>query len=558
MEKIDQSQIYISGIGKLLSEGKLTVPPYQRSYSWEEIHVSELLADFKSSFESQSEDYFLGTIVVVRKDNGTREIVDGQQRLATSAILICSIRDFIQSMQDSDSLERARIIESDFLFKRDKRTLEKIQNLQLNEVDDPFFSSTILTNSTDNTLAQRSSHKRLSEALILARNFTAKEFPSKDPTELLEFLDFIESRAKVIHIQVDDESYAYTIFETLNDRGLELSELDLVKNLLFSLSGISIAAVRSNWNEMLVQLDSLNKERMSLDFLRHFWSCLNGLTRKRQLYSSIRAKVRSREEAVNLSEELSFASLTYVALLNSESDVWKSYNHDTREAIRTLNLLNMQQNRPLILAALSKFAKEDVERTIQNLVPWAIRFIVNGKLGSSALEDNFASNANKVWQKEIKDYKTLFGSMKRTIPSDEDFQHSALSWIIARADFARYVLRTLEGVAKNHGELTPNDSPNILTLEHVLPKNPDPKDWPDFSPDEHHAFHRRLGNLCLLEGNQNSHLGNVPFEDKKAVLTASNLASTQMIGNYEKWTKESIQKRQARLAEWAVRAWPIG
>src|SRR5215217_8133656 len=81
------------GIGNLLRKTRLQVPANQRPYAWDEVHVRTLLEDLNDAIQRDDDDYFLGTIVLVQKGKETPSIADGQQRLATTSILLARIRD---------------------------------------------------------------------------------------------------------------------------------------------------------------------------------------------------------------------------------------------------------------------------------------------------------------------------------------------------------------------------------------------------------------------------------------------------------------------------------
>src|SRR5205809_7994575 len=103
------------GIGEALAQYRLTVPLNQREYKWEDEHVSDLYSDLADAIAT-GRPYFLGTIVLTRGDSDIPEVSDGQQRLATTTILLAAIRDYFFRNNDK---ERARIIEDDFLLTRD-------------------------------------------------------------------------------------------------------------------------------------------------------------------------------------------------------------------------------------------------------------------------------------------------------------------------------------------------------------------------------------------------------------------------------------------------------
>src|SRR5665213_1710679 len=81
------------GIGELLKRGRLQVPPNQRSYAWEERHIRSLFEDLNEAITNDEDDYFLGTIVLVSDGVSDPSIEDGQQRIATTTILLARIRD---------------------------------------------------------------------------------------------------------------------------------------------------------------------------------------------------------------------------------------------------------------------------------------------------------------------------------------------------------------------------------------------------------------------------------------------------------------------------------
>src|SRR5579871_4404867 len=127
------------GIGQLLHEKRLHVPIYQRSYAWKKQQVLELFHDLRRAIERDKPYYFLGSIVGCEdKDNSdAAEIVDGQQRLATTTILLAAIRDELLNIGDAESATR---FEAEMLYKTEgfeNPTTEP--RLTLNETDDDFF-----------------------------------------------------------------------------------------------------------------------------------------------------------------------------------------------------------------------------------------------------------------------------------------------------------------------------------------------------------------------------------------------------------------------------------
>jgi uncharacterized protein with ParB-like and HNH nuclease domain len=115
-----------TGIATLLKGGRLTVPPNQRSYAWGDDHISDLFDDLSAAIKDGETDYFLGTVVLT--GDGVPDVSDGQQRLATTSILLAKIRDYFLGVGKE---KKARQIDTDYLRTTDLKTDETISRLSL-------------------------------------------------------------------------------------------------------------------------------------------------------------------------------------------------------------------------------------------------------------------------------------------------------------------------------------------------------------------------------------------------------------------------------------------
>lgn len=122
-------------IGNLLKSGNLRVPPSQRSYRWKDEHVEDLYKDMRGAIENGEDEYFVGSIVGINV-GGKIFIYDGQQRLATSMILIAAIRD--RFLKDKDT-KTADLIEQESLVSEDRKTHDKTMHFILNTEDSPLL-----------------------------------------------------------------------------------------------------------------------------------------------------------------------------------------------------------------------------------------------------------------------------------------------------------------------------------------------------------------------------------------------------------------------------------
>jgi uncharacterized protein with ParB-like and HNH nuclease domain len=135
------------GIGELLTGSRLIVPPNQRSYAWEERHITDFLQDINAALVDGAGDYFLGTVVLVQEGDALPLIADGQQRLATVSIILARIRDKFHEM---NRVQRARGVDEAYLRKIDLGSESVVPQISLNDEDNEFFKSRILRSPADN------------------------------------------------------------------------------------------------------------------------------------------------------------------------------------------------------------------------------------------------------------------------------------------------------------------------------------------------------------------------------------------------------------------------
>ena len=249
-------------VRSLLSE-KYRIDYYQRDYKWELKHIRELIEDITARFLQEFElhherkavakygKYFLGSIIVSEK-NGVRYIVDGQQRL-TSLTLLLAFLDRLQrelSLGDQDRVHIANLIYS---------TQHGIQSFNL-DVDERIACLEALVNGenpdTTNELPSV-------QNLINRFNDIADIFPHElRGSALPYFLDWLIDNVMLVEITTFTDDDAYTIFETMNDRGLSLSPTDMLKGyLLASISDDrSRAQAEDTWKQQLADLRDLGKD----------------------------------------------------------------------------------------------------------------------------------------------------------------------------------------------------------------------------------------------------------------------------------------------------------
>jgi uncharacterized protein with ParB-like and HNH nuclease domain len=553
------------GIGHAILDKRLIVPVYQRSYAWKNQNVLDLFQDIGGAIADNKEnEYFLGSIVA--KDNDRNlEVVDGQQRLATVSILLGAIRDYFYETGDT---ERAKDIEG-FLLTRDRRTQEIQPKLTLNEIDNDFFGKRILARPDNPDRVHLRQHEPTKESHRLIANTAdlaakrVKQIADETPNatnRLLDWVDYIEKRVRIIWLTVPDDSNAFMIFETLNDRGLQLAISDLLKNYLFGNAQDRLEEVRQRWVAMTGSLETISnedKDEITVTYIRHLWSSMYGLTREKELYKQIKSSITGKQRVVDFADELSKNSRLYAAIQDSQHDFWVNYGTTTRDHIRTLNYLRVEQNRPLLLAILRSFEPNEIRKSLYLLVSWAVRFLIVGG-GGGTLEDAYSKYSKEITDGKITNVNDLINAMSGIVPTDSAFEGQFAITTISKNYLARYYLQALERTfnGEDQPEKIVNYNEAEVNLEHILPENPS-NDWKHIESEIAKAYYKRIGNMVLLQGRRNSSIGNSGFEAKKSAFKDSEIALTSSVANYSAWGTQEIEKRQKELADLAIKTWPL-
>jgi hypothetical protein len=535
-----------------------SVPLYQRPYSWTSDEVGDFWHDARRAIEEGGE-YFLGTIVLSEEaEAGTQSIIDGQQRLATTTILLAAMRDVYKAQGEAAA---ANSIQNQHIGPLDLETYEPRPRIRLNATDDPVYQALIIKGEAGVEISSQS-HERIVSAYKYIVGCLQELITSSPTTWKSEFgrlIAFLRKQARIIVVRASTDADAFTIFETLNDRGADLTIADLLKNYLFSRSNTELATVQQLWIEALAVLGEYQEEHDFITFLRHLWSSQHGATRERDLYRDIKASVAKKADAVKFAKSLVEGARLYGAIISTESDFWKDYGESTKDRLRVLSRFSLQQNRPLLLAILQHFSKAEIEKSIRFIVSWSIRGIVAGGIGGGQAERYICEAAVAIRSGHVKTTADLQGKLAPNVPSNSLFSQSFASFRTTGSALARYMLLAIEREMRGdkQPELVPNRNVDEVNLEHILPQRPKAGEWPSFSSEEAQVYAYRLGNMTLLPKGTNNKIGNKPWADKKPVLAASTYELNKKPGTVGDWTKAFIDHRQAEMAEIALKVWTI-
>lgn len=547
------------GLGELLRNFYISVPRYQRDYAWESINVVDLLDDISLALSKNETQYFLGSIVLTQISPDELEVVDGQQRLATTFTLLCAIRDYFHSHGE---IERAKAIHSQYIEVADLKAGEPRARMTLNATDNPHFQSLFVEGFTDKSnlaKAGTASHGRLDEAYRICMqqvSSIAEGHGDHWRDELASLVSYVDKGASAIRVIVPDHATAFTIFETLNDRGLPLAVSDLLKNFLFASAKSRISEAEAAWLKMTAVLEAIQDRDVPAEFIRHFWSSYRGLTRTREIFKDAKQQVISAKSAVKLCVNMERNAKHYAAFVNSSSPYWDPFGNEAKSLIDGLNAMRMVQVRPLLLAVFDQFKKNDAISSLRLLVSASVRILVSASRGGT-VEKMYAELAKKVRDGLIKNATQLHAALTRHVPNNVEFEAEFRNARVSKDYLARYYLRSLEHYSNpKMPEWNVSSSTADVNLEHVLPKKLT-ADWSHFDEETHGSLVSRLGNMCLILEAENAAIGNASFAKKRVVYDKSSITLTKELATAKSWTAAEIEKRATRLAKLAIKTWPL-
>jgi hypothetical protein len=400
---------------------------------------------------------------------------------------------------------------------------------------------------------------RIANAIQIATGFVANLTATTHTPDdaLLDLLEFIDTEALLISVVVGDEANAFVIFEVLNDRGLDLSVADLLKNFVFRQAGDRLPEAQAAWQAMTTAITEVGEEPDVKVFIRQAWISKHGLTREKVLYDAIKRQITNKAKVIEYVKELAELANTYVSLRNPSHDRWKPYGDGVIDSLEVLDMVGVTQIRPLLLAVFKHFPESEIRKALPMAVAWTVRFLICGSGGSGTLETYYSERAKEVSTRAIRTASQLWNAMKGGLPNDATFEDSFASATVSKTGLAKYYLRILEQQKTVSGasELVINPDSEKVNLEHILPQTYSPV-WSCIPADQHSTLVKRLGNLALLNKRMNSKAANSDFATKKPYFAASKITLTSEVARRSQWTALEIEERQRELAQLAVQAWP--
>lgn len=587
------------------------VPPYQREYVWSDVDVQAFADDIYNEFYGSkgelvaNREYFIGSVVVCRTAHGPYDLIDGQQRMTTIFLFLCAIRDVLRDLGEAPSNSLEGMI-------RDTRAGDDGNDVQdyrlLLQYDD---SRDVLVRIAQGAVIAASRDDTRSMACIIdayetLRRFLAAQFDTSADEVKQFFVAFIR-RVKLIRIVTPDLTHALKVFETVNDRGVGLTAMDLLKNLLFMrTTPADYPKLQILWKELTTSLETCREK--PLRFLRYYVmanhkdyrSASGKPVREDELYEWFgkhAAEIGIEAKPLEFAKELVSAARDYAQFAAGRATDGKT----SIAGLKNIQHLSGKARQHFILMLASRHLPADalveLARQVENL--FFVYVIVREP--TKNFETKFAD-----WSESLRNARTLEDVQaiirSRIAPEVEsksrtfDFAMNELAATAVPKYRLKYVLAKL---AQYVDQVAWQDAQSVqqldhyldgkLEIEHILPQKVDPATWAGFDDPEAAARSvQRLGNLTLLEKPLNAAVCNAGFDKKLAAYKSSKIILTRAIGNPDLfgkntslhralglvadistgsaalavgdvpvWTSEKIEARQATMATLAREVWMV-
>lgn len=536
------------------------VPPYQRNYSWQEEQWEDLWNDIVALEGGLEQRHYMGALVIEAHSEREFTIIDGQQRLTTLSVLALAVIERLQALGADDAerqanAERAALLRRQFIGDKNPASLTETSKLTLGEGNGGFYHDYLVQLRRPlNPRGLSKSNRLLWQCM---QWFKARLGQRTDGGQQLAHLldQVVGLQLMFILITVDDELDAYTVFETLNARGLELSTGDLLKNWLFSRVrlGSDREVLQRRWENVLA---TVREERFA-DFLRYHLLCEFPRIRKERLFKIVRERVRDASAVFALIDALEPRAELFAALDDPGHGWWVDLP-GARPHVREMQVFRTRQVMPVLFAAWERLSREDFVRTLKLLAVISFRYTVVGGRNTNELEPVYHAAASALLRGDAGSPAQVFEMLRGVYVDDERFHSDFSEWSVdtrgQRKALARYVLARLETDASGRSIDFDTD---LASIEHVLPENPDAAWDALIEPARQPEWVYRVGNLTLLEPSINRQLGNALLAQKRAGYAASRYALSSELAAQapDEWTGAAIEQRQSGMARRAVHLW---
>lgn len=521
------------------------VPQYQRLYVWQEENIQELIDDLYYAFENkQNSEYFLGALVLKRtteKEFREYEILDGQQRLTTLCMMMAVIRDLIKKPQYKYTLSQMIYQEENELLKVPSRN--RIKYNTRDKVKD-FVKDYIIANGSTRKRDLVNYHEDTNISVSnMAKAISTMHTIFENKENLESFAVFLLNNVLFIYVSTDNTEDAFRLFTILNDRGIPLSNADILKSINIGEIGEEDLDEYSKHWEYLEEkyhkgfdrflsfvrtillknkpssnlLDEYEKNIYQKNILKKGKNTIDFLIELDGIYDKI---IDLNDE--NLSNE--YKNLVTIMKLGLHSDEWI----------------------PTVLSYFLKFEYYNLDEFIKKL---EYKFI--GDLMSNVSPSKRRENLNNIIKTiEIvsKENIDILFENRELFDIDKNIFRKNINGDIYGKKYTKYLLLKMEYLMNDNSVYLSNYKE--ISIEHVLPQNPLKKShWRrDFTEEQRKLWTNKLSNLVLISNKKNVKLANLDFKKKKEEYLKNRMdvfnSSKIFLDKSSKWDETNLRNRQ--------------
>jgi hypothetical protein len=571
---------------------QFVIPAYQRPYAWGKDQALALINDLLDAFrDSPEEEYFLGSIVVVKRSSSSAEaeVVDGQQRLTSLAILMAVIRDLLPlgSGADVTNLLVSRFMDAREIGLRLRTTGKNPDNM--------FFDRYIRSEEGFRELQTLCSALPSSQQCIVRNALSMREVIVKwldgetEPSAsvLKHFLNYLCQKGCLVLVESTDFNSAYRVFSTMNNRGLALGVSDLIKALV--LEQFQDEQVRDSitetWEQEEADLTRLArpesddlaesrryfellfshiyrikaKRRSSKKLFDDFKKDVFGITTQAADLGPARAEEFVRDLLVPSSDAYEVILSKAVQIPDQHSELLVN-----RLYLPLLESINNSDWQPVAIFFLSRYRHQLAQ------APEFFRLLERVAAVSLVLGENVTKRANRyapILRALDVGQQDALASLRDSVTSEEQSKVlDVLNSDLYGETHAFYVMLRLDS-ALAEGGISPSLSAPRASIEHVAPqtlKQEWKDDWPE---DDHQKLVNKIGNLVLLSKRKNSRAQNFDFKTKKQVYFSAKDGQTGEVATFpsvtrvleagDLWTPDIVRQNQLAYLSALKRAWTL-
>ncbi|NOU00451.1 MAG: DUF262 domain-containing protein [Gallionella sp.] len=567
------------------------VPQFQREYVWKAAQVEALLSDaldalFDENGSPTQSEYFIGSIVAY-KENDVFQLIDGQQRITSLFIALCAFRDRRKDLEDRVSLNILEKMIQDEVDDENGIPCVRLRLKPLYEDAGDALNGIASGEQFPSTKKLPNSAQNMLEAYATAYEFLEEEFGA-DVGKLRAFQAALTKRVRLVRIQTGSVADALRIFETINDRGVGLNALDLLKNLLFrQADSKEFDRLTGIWKDMVHTIETTKKGEKALRFLRYFVLSRYPDARKNgkpltedHLYEWL----VEHQDAIGISKD----PVGYAKQLLEAAKLYKQHVASPGSHLAHIYQLSARARQHLIVMlateGLHKDELDEVGRQMENLF---VAFVLI-KETTKALDIIFSNAAPALYAfvqttpdtpqriSLLRDHLAAWiqPEIAKRLPRIEA---SIDGLSLERKTASRFVLcriaQYVEGLAGC--QVAGIEHYWGYHIEHILPNQPTPEQREKFDKtDMYDSYKQRLGNLTLLEQSINCAIGRDFFIDKQphyqksALFMTKSLTQSQAVGiasafaktasllpTFSEWNSANIDTRHRHLKQLALNVW---